>query len=95
MVSLHRHLLSELNFLMLVYNDLVYELLKSNGMRDVILKMSEKEFQSFFNMALENASLIGGNEDTENDEFGDVNIKRIETVNKMLKYNRRTERIAF
>lgn len=57
--------------------------------------MSEKEFEAFFAMALENASMIGGNDDVDDDPFADENIKRIKTVNKMLKYNRRTEQIRF
>lgn len=64
-------------------------------MRTVTLKMSEKEFEAFFSMAEENASMIGGNDDVDNDPFSDENIKRVKTVNKMLKYNRRTEQINY
>ena len=64
-------------------------------MRTVILKMTEKEFQSFFDLAEENAITIGGSGDGEDDEFGYVNIKRVKAVNKMLKYNRRKEQIKY
>lgn len=64
-------------------------------MRTVILKMTEKEFQAFFDLAEENAITIGASGDGEDDEFGDVNEKRVETVNKMLKYNRRQDQINY
>ena len=60
-------------------------------MRTIILKMSEKEFEAFFAMAEENAIEIG----TTEDEHAIPNIKRVETINKMLRYNRRREQINF
>ncbi len=53
--------------------------------------MSEKEFEAFFAMAEENAISIGCSEE----EHALPNIKRVKTVNKMLKYNRRPEQINF
>jgi len=60
-------------------------------MRTITLKMSEKEFEAFFAMAEENAISIG----CTDDEHAKPNIKRVKTVNKMLKYNRRTEEINY
>ena len=64
-------------------------------MRTITLKMSEKEFEAFFAMAEENIISCGGSGDGDDDPFGNANKKRIETVNKMLKYNRRKERLYF
>lgn len=64
-------------------------------MRTITLKMSENEFESLFSMAEENASMIGSSDDIDNNPFSEENKKRVKTVNKMLKYNRRTERISF
>lgn len=57
--------------------------------------MSEKEFEAFFAMAEENIISCGGSGDGEYDPFGDANRKRVKTVNKMLKYNRRKEVLSF
>ena len=51
--------------------------------------------KTFFAMAEENIISCGGSGDGDDDPFGDANKKRIETVNKMLKYNRRKERLDF
>ena len=64
-------------------------------MRTVTLEMSEKEFEAFFTMAEENIILCGGSGGEKGDEFMIENKKRIKTVNKMLKYNRRDERLDF
>lgn len=64
-------------------------------MRTINLIMSEKEFESFFAMAEENAIMCGGSGGEQGDEFAKENIKRIKTVNKMLKYNRRREVLDF
>jgi len=57
--------------------------------------MSEKEFQAFFAMAEENIIMCGGSGGEQSDDFAIENKKRIKTVNKMLKYNRRTEFLDF
>jgi len=60
-------------------------------MRTITLKMSEAEFEAFLALAEENAVSIGSSDD----EHAKPNIKRVKTVNKMLKYNRRIERINY
>lgn len=60
-------------------------------MRTVTLKMTEEEFTAFFAMAEENAILISGTDD----EHSKINSKRVEKINKMLKYNRRVEQINY
>lgn len=64
-------------------------------MRTIILKMSEKEFEAFFAMAEENIIMCGGSGGEQGEEFAKENIKRIKTVNKMLKFNRRKEVLDF
>lgn len=64
-------------------------------MRTITLKMSEKEFEAFFAMAEENIIMCGGSGGEQSDEFSIENQKRIKTVNKMLKYNRRDEHLSF
>jgi len=65
-------------------------------MRTINLKMTEKEFESFFAMAEENAIMIGTSDAEEGEaDFGKENAKRVKTVNRMLKYNRRREQINY
>jgi hypothetical protein len=64
-------------------------------MRTITLKMSEKEFEAFFAMAEENVTMCTGSGDEDGDTFGDENRKRVKTVNRMLKYNRRKEVLSF
>jgi hypothetical protein len=64
-------------------------------MRTIILKMTEKEFEAFFDLAEENAITLGASGDGEDDSFGDVNKKKVKTVNKMLKYNRVNKQINY